>query len=48
MENLFKEYQNLAAENKQNITANNNDIENYKDRIEEINSKLHNFQTKLL
>lgn len=47
MENLFNEYEELASENRQNITANNNDIENYKKRIEEIDEKLVNFQTKL-
>lgn len=47
MQNLLTEYRNLAEGNRQNITANEQEIENMKNRIDEIDSKLHNFQKKL-
>ena len=47
MENLFNEYEELANENRQNITANLNEIENSKEQIAEIDEKLKCFQTKL-
>ena len=47
MENLLTEYKELAEDNRQNIIANNNDIENYKNKIKETEDKLKHFQTKL-
>lgn len=47
MENLLNEYKDLADENRQNIVANNNDIKNYKNRLEEVEGKITCFQTKL-
>ncbi len=44
MENLLVEYKELAEENRQNIIANQQDIERMKNKIDEINSKLKNHQ----
>lgn len=47
MENLLNEYKQLAEDNRENITANNNDIQIFKEKIEELESKIKHFQIKL-
>lgn len=47
MENLLNEYKDLADENRQNIIANNNEIDNYNAKIEELDEKITNYQVKL-
>lgn len=47
MENLLNEYKQLAEDNRANITANNNDIKTFKEKIEDLESKIKHFQTKL-
>lgn len=47
MEDLLKEYKELADKNRQNIELTEKEIDDYEIKITEINSKLTNFQTKL-
>ena len=47
MENLLNEYKDLADENRQNIIANNYEIENYNEKIKELDEKITNYQVKL-
>ena len=46
-ETLLNEYKTLASEHRANITANDNDIKNYKETIEELEEKITSFQKKL-
>ena len=47
MENLLNEYKDLADENRQNIIANNNEMDNYIEKIKELDEKITNYQVKL-